>query len=525
MNINTDIYSFSTMFNGICIVHALYDGKENDFINSTEINKIKNTNIFLHDFNNFLPGAHRIAHGSGYIRTIGTEQYIITCNHIMIKYAKYSGYCYDIKNNPVCLSLTVYKRITELDIVIMKILTVLDHPLAELDISIDINEKYDKKLENKIISGSFLSNQMEFTDININTDIDIIFELLISDYMNDIPLLNMSVNEIDYIKKNIEEYKLKNPEHDKNSIEFRKHVYNLAINKYSGLSGSIIRTGNKNIGMIFICTNDKEGVFLKGIPLFIIDKIVSNSINCIELSGIQINTCNCEIDYEDKKLNAQYVLGRATFKNGLKTFYFNEGDIIISVNEKKFNENNLLWCNFLKMNVPLNTYLMLKSIMCIDNKHKPILIKTGKISLDKFNVRVFNISPIPYNQMYHFTITTNYYRWKDLVFIELSEELDRFYSRQGINLTNYRQFNNTNSNNKNVILFNYNKKLNDNNLSKQYYISMPYNGTTGNYFYSVKSISKHKINNINDIINVLKSSTEQQIKLKNDINETTILTI
>ena len=255
--------------------------------------------------------------------------------------------------------------------------------------------------------------------------------------------------------------------------------------------------------------------------MFLVDNIVLNAINynITDLLGIQIDTNTCNINYQDTNLYAHIVINDScSYINGKKYITFNKGDIIISVNGNSFNENKMLWLNVLNMYVPLNTYFLIKSNM----DQLVIPIEIAKQYNDTLKYRICNVSPIPYNNMYLIRMSSKmYYRWNDLVFIELSEELRIFYERLGIHLTNFPKDTDY-AIEKHVILFNYNRDIN-NRVSKEYYLSMPHFDSNNYYFYTVNFIGKKKINNLYDLITILEKQKNITIKLSNNTGDITLL--
>src|SRR5438552_314333 len=62
-----------------------------------------------------------------YMKIIKGQNYVITCNHIMVKHATYTGYCccyIDSQIKTIKFDMVVHHRIPEIDVVIMKILKV-----------------------------------------------------------------------------------------------------------------------------------------------------------------------------------------------------------------------------------------------------------------------------------------------------------------------------------------------------------------------------------------------------------------
>ena len=539
-------------YKGICIVHAIYKGSNNfidyssselkqstrsDTINpdilkseltkidtlsydlNTEIAKlsINNKDIFYHDFNNFFPDKQRIYRGSGFIRTLNNKQYVITCNHIMVKYASYVGYCTNVNSTIICFNMIIYKRIPELDIVIMEISSKLDYPLPDIPFEYPkkINKMTEKETHNHniLISGEYNPNNIEkpvFKKIELNTDIIQEFDILKSTYIHDIPIISIPVHEILSIKKILNEYKLDITQYLNITFLKKQNISQKIADVLSGTSGSIIRSNNNNIGMCCLYADSSSGIFLKALPLFLIDIIVKNTIflNQNIVLGIQVDTYPCDIEYMKEHFYAQYVVQQScNYINGKKMFTFNEGDIIIEVDGQLFDNNKLLYCNEMQTSVPLNTYLMIKSNIL---PGIPITIKIAKQYKNDSKIRIHNLLSIPYNEMFHISVISKLYcRWNNIIFIELSEEFINFYKRIGIDLIWNDKKENIYSldNEKHIILFNYKKKLENIILNTDYYVSMPYIGKLGYYFYQLKFVGQKKINHMNELIEIINYAT------------------
>jgi hypothetical protein len=500
------------------------DKKQNSHIP----NIINISESFIHDFNNYFPDKFRISRGIGYIKNINEEYYVITCNDIMIKHAIYTGYCINSQNKTIKLDLNVYLRIPEMNLVIMKAANNI-HQMPELIICDNVLTTYDVSLKNSIITGEYLPMEtktnneriIEYKTIDINNTINIIFDILSSKYIYQIPLLNIPVNEFDFVKKLIKKHKIDLKTELSIMNERRYFISKTISESILGLSGSIVTSENNNIGIISIFTDTNRGFSLKALPLFFVDAIVKNAIiyNIKSISGIQMDTKPCTIDFQKEKMIAHSVAQPSCrYSNGKKYFTFNEGDLILEIDGNKFNHDTLLWCNFMNMFVPLGTYILAKSVF---NPSSTIYIKIAKMTQTNVKIHIYNLIPIPYNDMYVTRIFSKVYEWKGLIFMEMSEQLFEFYRKLGISIVNNVLETDLYSinNERNVILYNYNKNI-SNNLSKEFFCSIPYRGTTGYYFYNVIFVDKKKITSLKDLKKTLQTIKQSPtIIQKNNLNK------
>ena len=543
----------SDIYKGVCIVNAYYTGMTtysaniesshshqdtyyNDSKELKQFSRIPNTcndnkltHDFIHDFNNFFPEKHRILRGCGYIKTINNIQYVITCNHIMIHYASYIGYSTDIANNIVKFDMTVYHRIPEIDIVIMKISTHLKNPLSNLHVVTKLKTLYESSENNVLVTGKFIHptpqnprKSIIFKTLNLNHEVRVVFDILISKHIHHIPLLNLPVCNMEVIKKIALDQKMN---------EQRHVISNIIAEQLSGTSGSIVRSNNSNIGMCCLYTDTLNGTFLKAIPLFFIDLVVNNAINLgyKNLMGVQLDTYHCDIKFQNTQMYSHYVVQQScTYVNDKRSCLFKKGDVILEVDGKQFDNNMMIYCDYIDMKIPMNAYLMIKSNM---NPEIPISIKSAKQYHNNTKISIYNLSCIPFNDMFYSRICSNtHYRWHDMIFMELSEDLILFYKRMGIDIVNNININDTytTNNKKTIILFNYKKEVFKSHLTKEYYTSMPYIGQTGHYFYTVNLLGNKKILNMNDLIctldtTILRGRKQLTFNLYDDIGITQLL--
>ena len=469
---------------------------------------------FIHDFMNFSPDIMATHMGSGYVKFADNMFYVITCNHIMVKYARYKGYCYDISGKIVEVDLAIHTRIPEFDIAILIVLTHLVTPLAELIIDNQIEKSYPIENNNLIVTGIYIPNKMNKTEsidilqeliqflyIPISREIQMVFEPLVSRHIHHIPLFNVPVEELPFVKEIICEHKIDD-------------ISKTIAEKAAGLSGSIIRSNDKMIGMIIIYTDTKKMMSIKAIPLFLLDIIFKNVINkrITQLMGIQIDTYPCSFEYKSEHMFGHIVKkDMCGYINGKKIFNIIKGDIITEIDTKQFNENGMIWSDDMNMFVPPNTYTMIKTNM---NPNIPIVIKISKQSAGHANQYAYNLMCIPYNAMYRTRISDRVCCWGETVFIELSEEMRLFYKKNGINIIDSAQVFDeyANNNEKIIIVFNYKKLLPRAFFNKKMYIDMPYRKSNGYMFYTLHSVGKKKILNIDDLVNVFKIVKKQNNK-------------
>lgn len=510
-------------FDGICVVHAYYEGV-NDFDQSESLEHSKNsdsddevldkmTNLtvkqnfdyeFIHDFMNFAPDRHRIVRGVGFIRHRNGVNYVITCNHIMVKYAKYKGYC--LNDKVIVLDLSVFHRIPELDLVILTVTNYQTEATDEVTlVELETNAVVEKIYQsNKLITAEYKPKSINHDDTNvdikfstipINSDIEMVFDILVSKMIRHMPLLNINVEQLSLPSL------------------VKTDTFKQISLKVSGLSGSIIRSDDKNIGMVCLYVDTNKGHMIKAIPMFLIDMMFENVMCGItKLTGIQIDTQPCVINLDENRISGHYVTKDSCYYyNGIKEkkkFNFVKGDVILEVENNQFN-NNLIWSDTICMHVPLNTFMMLKSI---DNPYEPISIKVLRQQPD-IKIRNYNLMCTYYDNMFNLRIYEHIIKWNNWIFMELTEHFVEFYKTMGIDL-NISSSNSIN-NEKRVILLNYNKipsKLSCLNDYKQILSK-----SDDKYFVdTVHMIGQKRILNLKELKLILESGKKQKLTLKHD---------
>jgi S1-C subfamily serine protease len=324
-------------------------------------NKSTYARKLLCDFNNPLPDLLRINRGIGFIKTYMGSQYVITVNHVIINFAKkYVAYCKSIADgNIITFNLELYKRIPEIDIVIMKITSKHMNHVPELCIDLTDRVIYDNIEDNVILTGEYDPNtdlekceKTLYDTIKLNTSVEIMFGILKSKLILDFPVLDFNVSKMSNIKDIIKSHRIDFEElkNKKESHLYRDIVKDLT-NRLKGISGSIVNVGGKNIGMVSLFASTNNGFRIKAIPLFLIDNVVKNIIGgCADgLVGIQINTHGCDIEYANKNMFAHYVINQSfPYINGKKLFCFNKGDVILNIDNMEFNEKQRIFLHQLR---------------------------------------------------------------------------------------------------------------------------------------------------------------------------------
>jgi hypothetical protein len=512
---------------------------EDDYVSPETLND------FIHDFYNFHPEKIRTLRGTGYIKKYVNTYYVITCNHIVIKYAKYKGYCFNTDHSVVDFDMEIYWRCPELDIAILKVSTSIPSTLSVLDVNDETFNTYYKSKKNTILTGEYiakanrsdqsntLQDRVVYGEVTIDNDMTLVFEPLVTRSLNDIPLINIPVDGIPIIKKFVKENKV-DLKTELNTMNDRRRFISRSISeRLSGLSGSLVRSDGKNVGMVCMFTDTSNGLFIKAVPFSMINVIIDNVLagTLRRLMGIHVETHTAHIDYDTEDIHGHYITRQSCpYRNGRRWVKFAEGDMIFEVDNKSFNENHMLWSEHLGVFVPLNTYLMIVSNAYPSSQ---ITIKVAKCYGDNIRTKVYNLKCKPYDDMFKIRISERYIIWNNIVFMELSEMMMIFYARLGIQIIDSTKSLDEYSNGKErvVIMFNYDKPLLDTSSLEAFrtsYISMPETGTNySRYFYSVHMVGQKHINNLNDLNDTILNLTQRKqknvsIKIINGTGETKI---
>lgn len=546
-------------------------GEQNEYKVSPTTNVRDNHDLL--DFSNTEPDKFRINVGTGFLVTIMGERFVITCSHIMIKSAvRYTAF-FKIDSNVNIFDLEVYFRIPEIDMIIMKFANIQDRSAiyestsstSHLSRIPDLIDSYDikkireyqnnnYKTQNQILTAIYDSDNIKpyirYDTIDLN-NLDITYSTLVTSLIDSVPNISIPIDGLGIFTDIEKKYNTKIEtimDYKKNANSRR--VMNKIIKRLRGLSGSIIISNSDDskcicIGMIVTfslanCDNVKTQGTIKSIPM---DVILTVADNCIrkrinKLMGVHIDFNGCIAEEGDKEFYAAIVRKPSSrYINGKKDFWFSPEDMILGIDQMDLDRSGselVLNTENYGNKVPINSYMFYKSNTELGSELSITISKIYDQVQKKIN---FNIKPIPYNDMY---VIRMYHQkeilWRGYLFLELSEELLRFYKHNGINLLMGNDINEESMNGeKIVILFNYNNTLpsdlDDRYMNLNEYTKMPCKTITGNtyFFYQLERISNRVINHIEEldrttkdieesgqkkITIVLKNrSTKEQIKL------------
>jgi hypothetical protein len=538
----------------------------NNNTNNGEDKQTNTRNMYnsLLDFSNYEPDKFRINMGSGFLITIMGERFVITCSHIMIKSAvKYSA-IFDINSNAESFDMEVYFRIPEIDMVIMKFEDIEDRLAIYKNTSTnsklshipDLMESYDVSYirdyqnnfeiekKNQILTAVYVNsnnintpNKIKYDTIDLQNNLDRVHSTLVTSMIDTVPNISIPISSLDIFTDIEKKYqkKIEDIFDDEKNIT-SKIAINKVIKKIKGLSGSIIisqYTKNKNsknicLGMIVTFslntvngagTKLKTEGSIKSIPMDVILTVANNCIRKrnVNLMGVQIDYNGCIAEENEHEFYAAIVRNPSSrYINGKKDFWFNSEDLILGIDQMDIELNGselVLNTKNYGNKLPLNAYMFYKAN---EELGSDISITISKV-YDKINKKInFNIKPIPYNNMHIMRI---YHQkeilWNGYLFLELSEELIRFYKFIGINLLMGDNINEESMNSeKIVILFNYNKilpsDLNSRYMTLSEYTNMPCKMITDDnyFFYKLERISNRVIDHIEELDRMIRDIEE-----------------
>jgi hypothetical protein len=437
-----------------------------------------------------------------------------------------------------------------------------DHDSECIDTDSADNSSRDKttelvsKIQYHIITANCNSDYIKY-DYSTHRikNLETIYSSLVSSLIDSVPNISIPISDLE-IFDDIEVKYGKKIHEIVNYANKRSNDYlmmNEIIRKLRGLSGSIITSKMKNcdgvtiipIGMIVtfnISINYEQNVVIgtiRAIPMDIIMTIVDNCVRkrIDKLMGIQISYTGCIAEENGDEFYAAIVSKNSSrYVNGRKDFWFNPSDMIIKINQHDLNRNAgdlVIDSKKFGRNVPINSYFLYKANTSPGTEISITIPKVYDKTQKKIN---YNITPIPYNDMF---ITRLFHQnevfWRGYLFLELSEEMIRFYDEIGINLKLFLDGDEVRSESLNgeriVVLFNYDRNFNRSesdilrrrNLTLSEYSDMPctYNGKRGGmkgfkYFYQLERISNRTINHLEELnkaIDQIEKSGQKKITL------------
>lgn len=262
---------------------------------------------------------------------------------------------------------------------------------------------------------------------------------------------------------------------------------------------------NQIIGMITSNNNENN---IEIIPFEIILYLINNYLN-ISIKSLLFKLSVCDININNKDINALYFnttsLSLKTNKFINITFYI--GDVITKINDLTINIDGMIFDIKLNTFIPLETFVLFNG----DKYIKITYIRTDKNIEEIVCVKSINLE----NNLFCVNITgeNKTYKFKNIVFSELSEELIIYCQKNNIILPNniisnystpiidkkpYKIVIITETNNKNILLQLQNNKIEQN---KFYFVLIKYNDhyvkhLSDIYNKNIKTLTLQNINNI-----------------------------
>ena len=343
--------------------------------------------------------------GIGIIITMNDRIFIVTCNHIIGKhYIDISVY---INKNKV--NVNVYNSIPEFDLIFLEIIDDYTSITSfTKDNILKINKYIDDRERIKLITYR-TNEEIKYDTITIS-NVKIINSVIRSNIISKMPLISFETTEI-------------------NKSDIR------------GISGSPLILDKNIVGMVFSYIQNEDierKVELEAIPFTLIYEILkSNLENPLyyqkKLGSFYFNTKVVEIEKEDKEIIGHFIdeisdvsyirkKGKLSKKGALskKDFKFKTNDIIISINDTKFETDGTIYNDKIGYTIELETYLLLSAYF--DNITKYEIMREKN---DTYKIILREVYSVLYENVYNINIFNNYIfiKWNGMIFTELSEEL------------------------------------------------------------------------------------------------------
>lgn len=550
-----------------CIVRAHYDGQRRNPL--PEVSKesmiyIIDNNENMLDFLNLNPDRAKIDEGCGFVVEVLDSIYIITCSHIVVRSASRYTAHFLIDQKTVCCNLEVHCRIPELDIAIMKpsnsdiIKSVPKIVIDRQCIQDYLTKRIDLERSTRTseIPGTITVPCIKDGRVRIErTEFDsfeIVHSQIITSLINSVPNISIPVESLDIFDdieekygKTIKDIGMSDGASDGKSDESKdRTMLAEVIARIKGFSGSLVRIDGAHAGIVMTIDMDEtdRGMIcsIKVLPIDIVLTIVDNSVrrHMTNIMGVQIDYGVFEASENGHEFHVISVLENSNrYTNGMKDFWFTKDDIVLSMDQMDFAFNgrdNVLEITPYGTEMPINAYALCKANF---DPNTEIGVTIPRM-YDRSQKRItFNIMPVPYNDMYTIRIYhSKEIYWYGFLFVELSEEMIRFYESIGMELLNSHQHCRTSANGeKIVLLFNYDsrqKRAIDMLYARTRYPStddyrkvVQANQKDGKYyFYHLEKVSGRNVNSLDDLHRIIKQigTTKQkkvtlQIKGNDDV--------
>jgi hypothetical protein len=426
----------------------------------------------------------------GYLIDINNEKYVLGLNHGITNTYEIYMYAFNKSNNKLIkYNLNMVVNSVELDLVLLK---PLNFNKKESNISL---EYFMQDIPDK-------TNKLELCIIDIvDSKKRIITKNNYSCKLNKIDIDNknsFTMPKVLYIDITVE------------NNNFYKN------DELGGISGSFLKCNNKILGMvsnIIMGTNIISILHSSNILRFLNEFKQTN--NFYGLCGIGGILGFYEVELEDRKKQKVYIVKDSNNinynDNSIKKVSKNRNnlknnDIIYGLNGIEFDINGMLFDKKINSILPLQTYIAL-------NYNFGMIIPLNIYRLNSkgndHEKKIITINTRPISTMRYIPIKSDniFYKFKGLVFVEITEELIETYSKNNINFVNpildivlsssYR-----NNNEKLIMIISTDRSnLDVDYLTSYDEIGFPFKNKQKNYYniYILDKINNKKVKNIHNI--------------------------
>jgi hypothetical protein len=409
------------------------------------------------------------------------------------------------------------------------------------------------EISNVIVSPSNNPDAGEFQVKHIEIgQYQTIYSNLVTNLIDSVPIISIPLESMYGVIK-LNEIEEKYGKKIKDAVDYQNKrsidyvIMNQVHKLLAGLSGSIIYSKLKsrdrygtsipigqivtfNIGLTNVDGEEPRVVAeIRAVPLDVMLNVVDNCLRrrSDKIMGIQVSYTGCiaEEDGGDEFDAAIINENSSRYVNGRKDFWFNKSDLIIKIDQIPLERDgsDLIIDAEQYGRVPINGYFFYKANT---NPGTEIGVMIPKLYEDAHKKINFNIMPTPYSDMFRIRpFHQKEILWKGYIFLEVSEELLRFYSEIGIDLRmfeNDEEMYRTSANGERVvIIFNYDRcfdELGDSkrfvpsttNIMRRYlslneYRAMPCTAVEDGhrYFYELEKVSNRSVNHIDELDRII----------------------
>lgn len=343
--------------------------------------------------------------GIGIIIKINENKFVLTCSHC-VEYAKTINIYFDKKKyNATCVI-----NARDLDIAILRI---------ELDSNVQFIEL----------------NKQEIPISNVGDPTKIYSKMITKKKKIKNKIYNGILNKKYYDKQ----YSVNLPPTPFYDTTIDIEIKN--INKLKSMSGSpVVNESNDLIGLVSSILHNSSAITI--VPIVCIMRVI-NEFTC---NNIYSGLCNIPIMSnvimisEEEPAYGLYIINSYginynCFEKKRSRRYKNikNGDIIVAINDLVINEDGNVNCNKLNMKIPINTYIAIHY-----HKSTPIKISIYRKNKDDDEHKFIEINMLTRSNntmVYIPKITSEYFEYNGMIFVELSEDIIENYYLNNKKLT------------------------------------------------------------------------------------------